>query len=169
MHLATGYAAVKGAGRLRGQGPHLNHPNYRTALTRRRPELKKLEDSVTEVLWPTGQQKRIGLRDGQTNPFEWQETMWPLLRHVVVLLAMKHGRAPLPVSFALWKGLLRHRLPGDLEELGNLARRFLFLGDGRMLLAELKIRTTTTPHSREAFSKESKITAEDRPQLKDAR
>jgi hypothetical protein len=37
--LATGYVARRGAGRLRDQGSHLEHPNYRTALTRRRAEL----------------------------------------------------------------------------------------------------------------------------------
>jgi len=43
-NLATDYLAVKGAARLRGQGSHHNHPNYRTALPRRRAELKRLED-----------------------------------------------------------------------------------------------------------------------------
>jgi hypothetical protein len=42
--LATGYVARRGAGRLRDQGPHLEHPNYRTALTRRRAELTALEE-----------------------------------------------------------------------------------------------------------------------------
>jgi len=37
--LATGYVARREAGRLRDQGSHLEHPNYRTALTRRRAEL----------------------------------------------------------------------------------------------------------------------------------
>ena len=37
--MATGYPAVKGAGRLRGQRPYLDYPKYRTALTRRRAEL----------------------------------------------------------------------------------------------------------------------------------
>jgi hypothetical protein len=44
--LATGYVAKRGAGRLRDQGPHLEHPNYRTALTRRRAELKLVEVHV---------------------------------------------------------------------------------------------------------------------------
>jgi hypothetical protein len=41
--LATGYVARRGAGRLRDQGPRLEHPNYRTALTRRRAELTLME------------------------------------------------------------------------------------------------------------------------------
>lgn len=66
--------------------------------------------------------------------------MAPLLGHWVALLAMEHRRAPLPVSAALWKGLLRRGFPNDLDEMGNFARRYLFLGDGRMLLAELRKR-----------------------------
>ncbi len=114
---------MRRAGRLRGQGPHLKYPNYRTALTRRRAELKALEDLVTEGLWQTRQEKRMGILDGQTGPSESQKTMRVLLRHQVVLLAMKHGRAPLPVSPALWKGLLRRGVLNDLYELGNIARR----------------------------------------------
>ena len=86
-----------------------------------------------------------------------------LLRHQVVLLAMKHGRAPLPVSPALWKGLLRRGVPGDIFELGTIARRLSFLGDGHMLLAELQIRTATAQPVREPLSKESEIAAEFRP------
>ena len=37
-----------------------------------------------------------------------------------------------------------------------------------MLLAELRIRTTTTLPVLETLSKEDKIAAEDRPQIKDA-
>jgi len=48
-------------------------------------------------------------------------------------------------------------------ELGNIARRLSFLGDGRMLLAELKIRSATAPPVRVTLSKESEIAAEDRP------
>src|SRR5467141_2279243 len=54
---------MKGAGCLRGQGPHLDHPDNRTALTRRRSELKALEESVTEAFWRTRQEKRTGIRD----------------------------------------------------------------------------------------------------------
>ena len=72
--------------------------------------------------------------------------MAPLLGHWVALLAMKHGRAPLPVSPALWKGLLRQGFPNDVNELGNFARRYLFLGDGRMLLAELRKRSEASTH-----------------------
>jgi hypothetical protein len=46
-------------------------------------------------------------RDARKGLFEWRNTIAPLLGDWVVLLAMKHRRAPLPVSSALWKGLLR--------------------------------------------------------------
>jgi hypothetical protein len=99
---------------------------------------------VTVGLWRTRQEKRAEIGGGQTGPSERQKTIVHSFRQQVVLLAMKQGRAPLPVSPALWKGLLRRGVLSDLDELGNIARRFSFLGDGRMLLAELKIRASTT-------------------------
>jgi hypothetical protein len=158
---------MKGAGRLRGQGPHLDHPDNRTALTRRRSELKALEESVTEALWRTRQEKRTGIRDEQSSPPEWQKSLVLLLRQQVVLLAMKDKRAPLPVSATLWKGLLRRGVLNDLEDLGSIARRLSFLGDERMLLAELRIRTSTNPPVRETLSKEGETAAEDRPLIED--
>jgi hypothetical protein len=81
---------------------------------------------------------------------------------------MKRGRAPLPVSSTLWKGLMRQGFLNDLDELGTIARRISFLGDERLLLAELRIRAATTPPAREILSKESEIAAGDRPQIEDA-
>jgi hypothetical protein len=81
----------------------------------------------------------------------------------MVLLAMKHGRAPLPVSSTLWKALLRQGFLNDLNELGNIAHRFSFLGDERILLAELRIRVGTTSAARETLPNESEIAAENRP------
>jgi hypothetical protein len=107
-------------------------------------------------------------RDAGKGQFEWRNTIAPLLGDWVVLLAMKHRRVPLPVSSTLWKVLLEQGFLNDLDELGNIARRLSFLGDERLLLAELRIRTATTPSVRETLSKESEIAAEDRPQIKDA-
>jgi hypothetical protein len=103
-------------------------------------------------------------RDARKDQFEWRNTIAPLLGDWVVLLAMKHRRAPLPVSSALWKGLLRKGFPNDLDELATFARRYLFLGDERLLLTELRIRTVTTSPVRETWSKESEIVAEKHPQ-----
>ena len=118
---------------------------------------------MAEGLWQARQEKSMGILDGQPGPSEWQKTTALWLRHQVVLLAMKHGRAPLPVSPALWRGLLRRGVLNDLNELGGIARRLSFLGDGRMLLAELKVRTATKPSVRETLSKPREITAENRP------
>jgi hypothetical protein len=118
---------------------------------------------VAEGPRQTRQDGRSGNPDGRTGAAEWKKkTMAQLLRHQIILLAMQHGRAPLPVSPALWKGLLR-RGNLDFYELGNIARRFSFLGDGRMVLAELNMRTAATPHSKEPLSKESKIAPEEQP------
>jgi hypothetical protein len=106
--------------------------------------------------------------DACKGQIEWRNTIAPMLGDWVALLAMKHQRAPLPVSSALWKGLLRKGFPNDLDELAMFARRYLFLGDERLLLAELRIRTATTPPVREALSKESEIAAEERPHIEDA-
>jgi len=73
------------------------------------------------------------------------ETMLPLFGKVVALLAMKYGRAPLPVSASLLRRMVRRGFPKDVDEMTNFARRYLFLRDERMLLAELKLHGTTTP------------------------
>jgi len=105
----------------------------------------------------------MGILDGQAGPSGCERTLVLLLRQQVVLLAMKHGRAPLPVSPALWRGLLRRGVLNDFHELGSIARRLSFLGDDRMLLAELKVRTAAKPAAREALSITGEIRTEDRP------
>jgi hypothetical protein len=106
--------------------------------------------------------------DARKDQYEWRNTIAPLLGDWVVLLAMKHRRAPLPVSSTLWKVLLRQGLLKDLDELGSIARRISFLGDERLLLSELKIRTTTSLPVRETLPKKTEISSEDGPQIKDA-
>lgn len=54
----------------------------------------------------------------------------------VALLAMKYRRAPLPVPRGLEKALMCQGFANDPSGLGDLARRYLFLGDARMLLIE---------------------------------
>lgn len=58
----------------------------------------------------------------------------------VALLAMKYGRAPLSVSRCVEKALMRHGLSDYPMELSDLARRYLFLGDAGILLAESRKR-----------------------------
>lgn len=71
----------------------------------------------------------------------------------VALLAMKYGRAPLPVSRGLQNALMRQGFVDDPGELGDLARRYLFLGDAQILLAESRKRPTPISHSFE-FAKQ---------------
>jgi hypothetical protein len=98
-------------------------------------------------------------RDARNGQPEWRKIMAPLAGPWVALLAMKCGGAPLPVSPALRKNLLRKGFPNDLDELAIIGRRYLFLGDARMLSAELRIRTATSPPVQETLSKESEIAA----------
>ena len=86
-----------------------------------------------------------------------------LLRQHVLLLSMTHGRAPIPLSPAICRGLLRRGVLNDLQALGNIARRFLFMGDGRMLLAEIKYGPAIVPPAHEPLSSESQIAAEGLP------
>lgn len=89
-------------------------------------------------------------RDAKIGPFEWRNMMAQMLGDIVALLAMQQRRAPLPVSSALRNVILRRGLPNGLIELGDFARRYLFLGDERMLLAELQRR----PRSSDVVSEE---------------
>jgi hypothetical protein len=95
---------------------------------------------LTEAIWQAREENLAVSREGRESPSEWQSCMLELLRHQVLLLAMKNGRAPLPVSPSIWKGLQKQGVLNDLYDLGSIARRLLFLGDGSMLLAELKVR-----------------------------
>jgi hypothetical protein len=95
---------------------------------------------VLEPGWSAGQPKQVLSRNLETAPLELRKTAAAFLTNYVVLLAMKHRCAPLPVSSNLRKELLHRGLINNLDELGILARRYLFLGDARMLLAELEMR-----------------------------
>jgi hypothetical protein len=108
-------------------------------------------------------------RDARKSQFEWRNTIAPLLGDWVVLLAMKHRRAPLPVSSALRKGLLRKGFLNDLDELALFARRYLF----RRIDAAINSRTENSDHDNPARARyivirRRKVAAEDRPQIKDA-
>jgi len=99
----------------------------------------------------------------QPGPSEWQSAEFHLLWQQVVLLAMKHGRAPLPVSAAVWKGLQKHGVLNDIYDFGSIARRLSFLGDGRLLLDELKPRSAPKLRMEQRVAKEMETTEEGRP------
>lgn len=67
----------------------------------------------------------------------------------VALLGMKSRRAPLPVSPSLERALICQGLAEDPAELGDLARRYLFLEDRQMLLAESRKRPAPIANSLE--------------------
>ena len=85
-----------------------------------------------------GRDKPAMVQEANIVPFELRKTMAQMLGHVIALLAMKHRRAPVPVSSALLRTLWMRGSPENLAELESFARRLLFLGDERMLLAELR-------------------------------
>lgn len=83
--------------------------------------------------------KGFSALDALANKGGYRDSSAPLSEGVA-LLAMKCGRAPLPVSRGLEKALLRLGLAEDPMELRDLARRYLFLGDAEILLAESRKR-----------------------------
>ncbi len=85
-----------------------------------------------------GKDKPAVAQEANIVPLEFRKTMAQMLGDVIALLAMKHRRAPLPVSSALLRTLWIRGFPENLAELESFARRLLFLGDERMLLAELR-------------------------------
>jgi DNA-binding NtrC family response regulator len=85
-----------------------------------------------------GSDKPAAAQEANIVPFELRKTMSQMLGDVIALLAMKHRRAPVPVSSALLRTLWMRGFPENLAELESFARRLLFLGDERMLLSELR-------------------------------
>ena len=100
-----------------------------------------------------GKDKPAVAQEANIVPLELRKTMAQMLGDVIALLAMKHRRAPLPVSSALLRTLWMRGFPGNLAELESFARRLLFLGDERMLLAELRRGRTPILHSGQRIRK----------------
>ena len=94
--------------------------------------------------------KGFSVLDAMANAGLFNRSSAPLSQWVA-LLAMKYRRAPLPVSRgvrrALQKALTRQGAGDNPAELGDLARRYLLLGDAQMLLAESRKRPTPISHS----------------------
>jgi hypothetical protein len=93
------------------------------------------------------QERALAVFNAEAKPGGYPELVAPLLGQCVALLAMRYRRAPLPVPRALWKGLLRQGLANNTAELNDLARRYLFLGDARMMLAESRKSPTPSLNS----------------------
>lgn len=103
----------------------------------------------------------IRIAGGQSGqePGEFARTIVPMFGQVVALLAMKYGRAPMPVAPSLLRRMIQAGRPTDVDEMTNFARRFLFLRDERMFLAELK--QTSTPITRGRSFLPSHVTGAD--------
>jgi hypothetical protein len=123
------------------------------------------EDALTEATWQAREESRAGSRDRRESSSEWLKTKVELLRLQVLLLAMKNGRAPLPVPRALWRGLEKQGFLNDLYALGSVARRLLFLGDSRMLLTELRTRDGARPGA-ETTPRDTEITSGDKSAIR---
>ena len=124
-----------GGGLPPNSGPRLKHPNIPLPWNGGGPSSSPLE-VVVRVLGSAKPEKGFKVLGPLRNEIDCREPAAGLLSQYVALLAMKYGRAPLPVSRTLWRGLLRRGLANDPAGLGHVARRYLFLGDARMLLAE---------------------------------
>lgn len=82
----------------------------------------------------------------------------------VALLAMRYNRAPLPVSRGLEKALMRQGLAQDPAERGDLARRYLFLGDAEILLAESRKRPIPITDSLNLVNMQSRTETQTQPE-----
>ncbi len=75
---------------------------------------------MAEASWQAGEENLAVSREGRESPSEWQSYVLELLRHQVLLLAMKNGRAPLPVSPSIWKDLQKQGVLNNLYVWGVL-------------------------------------------------
>jgi hypothetical protein len=123
-----GYFALKSAVRLRGQGSHLNHRDLPNCTDAEAGRTQGLEDLVTETFRQTTQVKRIGIREGQIGESEWRRSAMGLVRQHILPLRSKHGRAPLPLSPASSKGLLRQGVPERSRRSSEYCPPILLLG-----------------------------------------
>jgi hypothetical protein len=124
------------------------------------------EDALTEATWQAREENRAGSRDRRESSSEWLKTKVELLRHQVLLLAMRDGRAPLLVPRSLWRGLQRQGFLNNLYDLGSVARRLLFLGDSRMLLTELRTLDVARPGAEQTTPRETESASGDKSTIR---
>jgi len=68
---------------------------------------------------------------------ERREEIPLLLKHFMTQLGDRYARSPLPLSAALVERCLEYDWPGNLRELGNFVKRYLILGDEKLVVGEL--------------------------------
>ncbi len=69
---------------------------------------------------------------------ERKEEIPLLLKHFMTQLGDRYARSPLPLSAALVERCLAYDWPGNLRELGNFVKRYLILGDEKLVVSELR-------------------------------
>jgi two-component system response regulator AtoC len=76
---------------------------------------------------------------------ERKEEIPLLVRHFMEQLAGKYARHQGAVSHTMLEACMQHSWPGNLRELQNFVKRYLVLGDERILLSELVSSASATP------------------------
>ena len=69
---------------------------------------------------------------------ERKQEIVALLKHFMGRMAEQYGRQPLGFSKAFLAACLRHQWPGNVRELENVVKRYLVLGDDKLILGELE-------------------------------
>lgn len=88
--------------------------------------------------WRTAPQRRIASRDAEDNANTKPTEIAQVFAQSVIRLALSYRRTQPPASAKLWQGLLgRGYAANDLEEFARSARSCFFMGDARILQAEL--------------------------------
>ncbi len=142
-----------GGGLPPNSGPRLKHPNIPLPWNRGGPSSSLSDVVVVRVPGSAKPEKGFRALHALTE-IDCPKRVAGLFGPYVALLAMKYGRAPLRVPHTLWKASLRSGLAHDAIRLGHLARRYVFLGDARKLLAESRKRPAPISYSL-AFMKQS--------------
>ncbi len=73
---------------------------------------------------------------------ERKQEIAALLKHFMSRMAEQYGRQPLGFSKTFLQACLRHDWRGNVRELENMVKRYLVLGDDKLILQELEGRAT---------------------------
>ena len=140
-----------GRGCLHVQGPPetLHHP---FTLKRRQPTPAHWEALVLRAHLIGKPGRGFSALDAVVNRGGCHGSFAPL-GEWAALLAMKDHRAPWLVFRNFERALIRHGLTDNTGDLGDLARRYLFLGDPQMLLTESGKRPAPVANSLELVKK----------------
>jgi two-component system response regulator AtoC len=77
---------------------------------------------------------------------ERREEIPILVKQFMAIWADRYALNPVPASKTLVDACLQHSWPGNVRELENFVKRFLILGDEHLVLSELKLSGSVSPH-----------------------